>query len=78
MGGNGLEVASREAACYVLLKSLQGRAIPVLFGVSSLVAPGAGLLVLELIEGRPLSDLTRITPEVAEAALEALAMVSMQ
>ena len=75
MFADGLQVASEEAAFYVLLKPLQGGAIPALFGISSLKVPGAGLLVLELIEGMPLSDLDEITPEVAEAALDALAQV---
>ena len=76
MHADGLEVASREAACYVLLKPLQGNTIPNLFGVSSLLLPaGAGLLIIELIEGRPLSELHEITSEVAYAALDALAMV---
>ena len=75
MYDDGLQVASEEAAFYVLLKPLQGGAIPALFGISSLKMPGAGLLMLELIEGMPLSELDEIAPEVAEAALDALAQV---
>lgn len=77
MYADGLKVASEEAAFYVLLKPLQGGAIPALFGISSLTVPGAGLLVLELIEGMPLSHLDEISPEVAEAALDALAQVCL-
>ena len=50
---HGLQDAAQEAACYVLLKPLQGSAIPTLFGISSLTVPGTGPLVLELIEGTP-------------------------
>ena len=77
MYADGLQVASQEAAFYVLLQLLQGGSIPALFGLSSLTFPGAGLLVIELIEGKPLSDLDEITQEVAEAALDALAQVCM-
>ena len=75
MHESGLEDARGEAAFYELLKPLQGGAIPALFGISALEAPGAGLLVLELIEGRMLSQLEEITPEVAEAALATLSQV---
>ena len=77
MYADGLKVTSQEAAFYVLLKPLQGGAIPALFGIPSLTVPGAGLLVLKLIEGMPLFDLDEITPEVAEAALDALAQVCL-
>ncbi len=77
MHAHGLQDASQEAACYVLLKPLQGSAIPTLFGISSLTVPGTGLLVLELIEGTPLSGLDKISPQVAEAALDALAKVCL-
>ena len=66
MFADGLQVASEEAAFYVLLKPLQGGAIPALFGISSLKVPGAGLLVLELIEGMPLSDLDEVKAVTAE------------
>ena len=75
MHATGFEDACREAACYELLKPLQSGAIPVLLGAASLVVPGTCLVVLDLVEGRPLSKLDEITPEVAEAALDALALV---
>lgn len=75
LGDTGFEDACDEAACYEALKPLQGGVIPALLGVSELSSPGAGLLVLELIEGRPLSELEEIMPEVAEAAVSSLAEV---
>lgn len=72
----GFEDALREAAFYQLLQPLQGGAIPTLLGVTGLSSPGAGMLLLELVEGgQLLSELEGITPEVAEAALSALDQV---